>query len=590
MYGNNIYGNVVIGDVYSSRRKSYSDFLSKISRTPVSLVIITLDFCSNVFGQAPCTATGTPCYNTFPTCKDKIHYSKTTRDYKITSADAPLPFKAGERPYIKDMKHLPTEIKDNLTINARVTINIYDEPDTDIGIDPYVSQRSSIQGTYWKKLLARNPNYKSRTVKIYEGFRGLIEAGFQQKFIGAIDNITSGKSGEVKIECVDLLKAIANIEVPPKLDIKLLNNIDDTQTEMTLTSVVGLDAPGYIRIGDEIIYYTTKNETTNVLSGCTRGYFATTSKEHKAKDKVQKVRYYPPANPFDILKEMLLTDAGISSLYVDTAAFDFFRDWPGGEVNFSAIISEPTKLDKLYFEIVDLIDCKSWVAEDLKITIKRNIPNEPDRQYTYLTDESNIINNSASVDLNEKSRITRVLLYWDKSTLGKIDEIKEYNRLDIAVDADAEHANEYNEVIEKKFFCRWLRSGYIQEETMAGFIKLFVMRQVRRYRDAMPIITLDIELKDSDIKTGDFVKISTDEMLAIDGKPLDKAIFQVSKRDFKGHKINLKVLKFPSRKVCLFAPAGTPDYTSATEAQKEYGFFSGANGKMSNEDDGYYFY
>lgn len=568
---------------------SYQDELAAISRTPVTLVIITLDYCARIFGTSPCTATGTPCYNTFPTCKDKTNYNKTTKDYKFTSADAPLPFKTGERPYLSKVTYLPTEIKDNLTINARASVEMYDEPDTDIGIDPYVSQRSSIQGTFWKKLLTRNPNYKGREVKIYEGFLGLAEADFQQKWIGVIENITLGKD-TVKIEIKDLLKKLSDIEVPPKLDIKLVTDIDAAITTITLTTVSGLDAPGYIRIGDEIIYYTTKNETTNQISGCTRGYFSTTAAEHNANDKVQKVRYYAPANPFDILKEMLLTDAEIGASYVDSTAFDYWRDWPGGEVNFSAIVSEPTKLDKLYFEIVDLIDCKSWVAEDLKITIRRNIPNEPGRSYHNLTDEANIIHDSASVDLNEKSRITRVLLYWDKTTLGKVDEVMEYSRIDIAVDADAESANEYNEVIEKKFFCRWLRSGYIQEETLARFIKVFIMRQVRRYRDAMPIITLDLEMKDSDIKTGDFAKISTDELLMTDGNPLDKAIFQIIKRDFKGQKINLKVLKFPSRKVALFAPSGTPAYTSATEAQKEYAFFTGADGKMSNQDDGYYFY
>lgn len=567
---------------------TYSSELAAISRTPVTLMVMTLDFCAETFGSAPCTATGDKCYNTYPTCKDKTNFNRTTKDYKFVSADAPLPFKTGERPYITSITHLPTEIKDSLTVNARVVVELADEPDTDIGIDPYVSTRSSVQGTFWKKLLARNPNFKGRTAKAYEGFLGLSEGAYEQKFVGMIDNIKLSK-GKVRIEIADLLTSLSDIEMPPKLDIKLIEDITDSQVEITLTTVTGLDSPsGYVRINDEIIYYTAVNDVTNVISGITREYFSTTKAEHSENDKVQKVRYYAPANPFNILKEMLLTDADIASGYVDSTNFDYWRDWPGGEVNFSAIVSEPTKLSKLYFEIVDLIDCKSWVGEDLKITIRRNIPNEPGRSYTHLSDEANIVENSASVDLNPKSRISRVLLYWDKSTIGDMAKIESYGRLDITVEADAESDNEYAEVMEKKFFCRWLRSGYVAEEDMAQFIENFSARQVWRQRDAMPLMALYTELKDSDIKTGEYVRLSTDELLQEDGNPLDRAIFQIVKRDPKKHKVSIRVLKITPARIGFIAPDATPDYASASEADKEYGFITDNDGLMADGTQGYH--
>lgn len=565
---------------------SYAANLTSISRTPVTLVIITLDYCGRQFGVSPCLATGAPCYNTFPTCKFKTAYLKQSKDYKFTSSDA-LPFKEGERPYLKDIKYLPTEIKENLTVNSRVTTEFHDEPDTDVGIDPYVFQRASVQGTFFKKLLARNTNYKGRQIRVLEGFLGIAESEFQQKWIGVIENITIGKD-TVKIESVDLLKSLANIDIPPRLDIKNLNDIDAAMTSITLTTVVGLDSPaGYIRLKDEIIFYTAVDTLTNVISGCMRGFFSTIASAHKANDKVQKVRYYPPANPFNILKEMLLTDAALSSTHVDSTVFDYWRDWPGGEVNFSAIVSEPVKLDKIYFEVVDLLDCKSWIGEDLKITIRRNIPNEPDRPYFLITDETNIIHDSARVDLNEKSRLTRILLYWDKTTLGKIDEVKEYSRLDIAIDADAESAMEYGEAIEKKIFCRWLRSGYMQEEPMTTFIKNTITRQLFRQRNAQPIITIDVELKDSDIKTGSYCRVTTDEVMNANGAALDSEIFQVVRRDFKGSKINIRILKLPIEKWAFISPNDTPAYDIASDVQREYGFITDNNG-LINDRSGYY--
>lgn len=564
---------------------SYADELNKISRTPITLMVMTLDLCGRVFGVSPCLATGEPCYNTYPTCKYKTAYLKQTKDYKFTSANASLPFKTGERPYIKSVQYLPTEIKDNLTVSSRVQIELHDEPDTDIGIDPYVSQRSSIQGTFFKKLIARNLNYKGRYVKLYEGFSGLAEAEYQQRFIGIIDNITLSR-GFIKIEVKDILKKLSDIEVPLKLNLKLAAAMSDTQTTVTLNSVSGLDSPsGYIRIDDEIMYYTGISGV--VLTGCSRGYFSTTASSHSANTKVQKTRYYAPQNPFDLLKEILQTDGGIDVSYIDTTQFDYWRDYPDLEPNFSAIISEPVKLDKLYFELIDILDCKSWVAEDLKITIRRNMPNKPGRGYTELSDSSNIIHNSGSVDLNQKSQITKASVMWNMKTIGKIDEFNNFERIDVAIDVDAEGENEYNESLEKKFFVRWFSTRYLQEETAMQYAKNFSSRQVYRQRDAQPIISFELELKDSDMKTGDYIKLTTDEILEKQGNNLNKAIFQVIKRDFKGHKITLSALRILPRRFGFIGENTLPDWDSANDNDKEYGFVTDNLGKMPDLVTGY---
>lgn len=571
---------------------TYAAEKAAISRTPITKVELDLDYCQNTFGTAPCTATGTPrCYNTFPTCKDKPHFTRGTKTYKLTSADAPLPFGSGERPYLKAVKYLPCEIKDSLTVNARITCEFHDEPDNDVGIDPYVTTRTSfpnIPGTFWRKLLARNPNYKGRQVRVYEGFAGVPEGEYVQMWVGTIDNIT--RSGDsVKVEVIDLLKNLDKIEIPPKLDIKLIANIDVSNTSMTLNTVEGLADSGYVRIGDEIIKYDTRNVGQNALQACTRGYFDTTAAAHNNNSKVQPVRYYPPANPFDILKEMLLTDAEIAAGYVDSTTFDAVRDWPGGEIQFTAIISEPTKLGKLYFEIVDLLDCKSWVAENLKVTIARNLPNDPERTYLTLSDEQSIIDNSGSIDLNDKSRITRLLLYWDKSTLGKIDDVNEYNRLDIALDADAEGVNEYNETIEKKQFCRWIRSGLIQEEVLAEYILVTLARQLFRQRDARPLVAVDVELKDSGLLTGAFVRMDSDEMVNTDGTALAGQGFQIVKREMKGNKVSLKLAALPPERLGFIAPDTAADYDAATAVEKEYAYITDDTGLIDGAP-GYYIY
>ena len=158
------------------------------------------------------------------------------------------------------------------------------------------------------------------------------------------------------------------------------------------------------------------------------------------------------------------------------------------------MLSEPENLDKLFFEITDLLDAKAWVGEDLRITIRRNVQNAPGRAYYRMTDGANIVDNSASVDFNEKSRLTRMLIYWHKSVLGKKDDPAAFDRLDIAVDADAEAS--YGDVVEKKVFCRWIDPITNEEDSAETYVKNLGMRQVRRSRDAQPLIALSLSLRD----------------------------------------------------------------------------------------------
>jgi len=55
-------------------------------RIPVTVCELTLDFCANTYGVAPCTASGavgTECYNTYETCQDIPNYIKTTKTYRF---------------------------------------------------------------------------------------------------------------------------------------------------------------------------------------------------------------------------------------------------------------------------------------------------------------------------------------------------------------------------------------------------------------------------------------------------------------------------------------------------------------------------
>ena len=569
---------------------TYAASLAAVTRTPVTLVILTMDWCARTFGTSPCLATGEQCYNTFPTCTYKTAFSKTTREYKFTSVNAPLPFKTGERPYLSGVDYLPTEIKTTLTVTGRFSMTFLDEPDTDVYIDPYRATRVSTVylTSFWKKFLARNPNYRGRTVEIYEGFLGLAEADFVLKAKGTLESISISR-GTIKMEAVDLLKSLSDISVPPKLDIKVVADFLAAGAQCTVTDTTGLDSPaGYLLIDKEIMSYSGLDSVTHVLSGLTRGLFGTTAADHAAKTKVQKARYFALAKGFDILLDLLTVDGGITASFIDSTAFTYWEDWPGEDIQFTAIIVEPTSLDKLYFEMIELMDCKSWVNEDNKITIRRNIPNAPDRVYGEIGDDYHIVDKSTDADLNEGSRLTRVSLYSDKSALGKLTDAQEYARIDVAIDADAESANEYNDVKEKSIYTRWLSSDTpIVEEDYAQYVKNLVSRILLRHRDSQRIINLSTEIKDLDLKTGDYIRISTDEFLNIDGSPLADHPCEVVKREMDGNKVKFKTMLLPPERVGFIADDATPAYDTASDAEKEYGFITDDDG-LINGYKGYY--
>lgn len=565
---------------------SYDVERTAISHTPVTLVVMTLDWCTRTFGSAPCTGTGSPCYNTYTTCKDRVNYARGTKDYKFTSSRAPIPFFAGERPYVRDVDWLPTEIKRSIAVTGRVTIKFIDEPDTDIGIDPYVAVRPSVQGTFWKKFIARNKNYGGRPISIYHGFLGLTEADFVLRWTGVIESIQIADA-EVKLTAVDYLRKLADVYVPPKLDIKLVVDLGSSQTLATVSSTDNLDASGYILIDEEIIAYTSKNDETHVLSGCERGMFGTSPANHSKDTKVQKVRYFSPDLGFTHLQTLLTTDAGLSASVLDADAWSLWADWPGDDILFSAVLTEPRKLDDVFFELVDIMDCKCWVNESGKITIRRNIPNAPDRSYKSLPADTAVIAGSQSVKLNDDERVTRVIIYSDHRLLTETGEAKNYGRVDIAIDADAESAAEYGDVKAKTIYSSWVRSGYIQEETFAIHMKNLASRILMRKRDVMPTVQVKTTLKEANIVTGDYTLFSSGCIENADGTDITAWPAEVVKRDEIDNAIQYTLELMRQEKVGFIADDSCPDFDAASDADKEYGYITD-NAGLINGAPGYY--
>lgn len=146
---------------------SFEEELSRISRQPAWVLVLYPDYCANEFGVSPCAASGTPCYFTYPTCKDKTHYARGSKQYRFCG-------KAGlwlkdVLPYIKSIQYNSMELdpRNFKTTRADLTVSLHD--DAPLGLANPDKQSSNLEtaGSFWKNWLARNPNYFRRRAELY---------------------------------------------------------------------------------------------------------------------------------------------------------------------------------------------------------------------------------------------------------------------------------------------------------------------------------------------------------------------------------------------------------------------------------------
>lgn len=574
---------------------TYAEAASQISRKPVTKVVITGSRCSLTYGVSPCTATGSAgseCYNSWATCQDLVNYDVEDYDISFSSINAAALPQA--RPYISSVSQLPTKLGEKLTARARVKIVMIDEPSDDIGVDPYVANRSSTQGEYWKKFTARNPNYEGWEVKVYQGFTGVSE--FKQRWKGNLDNIKNSK-GSVTLEAVDTLAIIEKVSIPEKIDSELLTTITDSQTTIVLTTVlkadgVQIDSSGYVQIDDELVSYSSVTPAANQLNGCVRGVFSTTAVAHDEGARTSLVKYYAPENPFVIMKN-IWDEAGGS--YVDDfnlTKWTNWQSWPKEDEDFSAIVleSDSVTASDLFWEIANLLDVHVWQDEDQKISVMRKISNMPGREYTALTDTANIIDKSTTSDYNSKSRKTRVTTYWGKKSIGEDDKPASFDRVSLIVDVDAESEEGYDGEKPETIFSRWVSTRYIQEETIIRYVSAIIRRRLFIRRDARAITKASIDPKDESLLTGDSVTLISSELVDIHGNPRANNNYIIS-RQKKGGKIALELKELPRKRICFIAPSGHPDYSDSTDAEREYGYICNSNGDMPSDlSPGYHIY
>ena len=229
------------------------------------------------------------------------------------------------------------------------------------------------------------------------------------------------------------------------------------------------------------------------------------------------------------------------------------------------------------------------------IVFNRRLPNQPGtgpqaaRPYTQLSDLGNIVRDSGTVDLNDDDRITRIFCHWDFNAIGDLDDATDFQRLDIMLDADVESATWYGEIVEKVIRSRWLHTGltgtYTEQRDYDRAVRNWLQRMLWFRKHALPFVSFTLELKDSDVETGNFVLIDTDELLDRNGTSLAGRRAQVMKRERRGNLVQLKVRLLPDQKLAFIAPNSAPVWASADTDDKESAYISDSSPNEGRMDD-----
>lgn len=585
---------------------TYAQEIVKSGRRYIRLLEIDIPICANVWSVLPCTASGSPgdeCFQSFRTCQDTPNFNASTKTFRFCEDTADIPLELDCIPSI-----IPNAIAQDPTIldpaktlgvRAKLTVTFRDHPYHDRNIDPYVANRPydpMEQGTFWGKLLARVPNYEQRPVRLIEGFiddDGVFHQGPIQHYV--VEKINGpDSSGKVQLVAKDILKIAEDRrrKLPPASEGKLQSAINSTQTSFSLGLGEGaayipsvsnpsiLPAQGVIRrdvirIDRELLVFTIAGDVITAA----RGQFGTQAVDHSADATVQHCVAYEDVNVVDIAYDILTnTDygAGINPSFIDTA------DWLAEQSiwltlnNYSRVISKSEGVTRLLSELSEQALIGIWWDErEQKIPLRSMSPPLDIASIPVITDDASIRKDSFKSERLTNERITQIWLFnelGDPTTDPKKQE--SYEQVQIGIDVESESENGFGDKRERIILGTWLND-------VANAVKNDVTsKTINKFKETPVKVKFELDYKESDIWTGSTIFLETSQLQEPDGskrrlimlinkaKPIDGTYIEYEATTAFDYQVNW----------ARWAPAGIPDYNSASQEQREtYGFWADEN-------------
>jgi hypothetical protein len=548
---------------------AYADQAQKYGKQAVQIVELYLDFCENVYGVAPCTAslgtTGTQkCFNTCATCQDRANLNVSPRPYRFSTVRVDGIQQLGDPPTfptLLSVKTAPTVLQPGkgLGIRSSLGITIADHPWTDVGIDPYQGTRgydADGKGTFWGKFITRNRYYENRRIDVLTGFLsddGTYDAANFKRRTYIITKISGpDPKGVVSLEAKDPLRLADGEKAkwPQATQATLATAVTSTTTTIDIDdpelSVTTWWNAGqrYIRCEDEIMLASaiaglgTDSPSLTVDRGNMPARYDFSQNVPYAHDvgaSMQPCHFFDDAPVYDIVYYLLHDVAGIDAAYLPVAEWQANIEDEGFQyLHFTCLLTEPVDVKTLLDELSQHTVLIWWDERSSEVQLKglrfRQLIG------AQFNDDNAIIAESTAVTEDTASLLTQNWLYFDLQwPLANMTLLRSYRVVDVRANLQKETAEEYAKPAIRTTRSRWLSRADAGVAMEIGFTML------KQYQDVRKAVSWTMDPKDDTFWVGDTVGLASKYVQDFYGDPLPKNVLITQvEEDFRNGGYHLK--------------------------------------------------
>jgi hypothetical protein len=569
---------------------TWADHAQRMQRTPLTVVEVDLDWIDDG-GITATNPDGSLCYRT-PATTAQGSPTVTTRTRRWQTAGVRALPELGAIPCVERVAISAEQLKigDGLGSFGQVSVTVADFVDNDARAeDPFATDasRSGLDlsaSTYLTKLLARNPWWANRSLRIIEGWAtdGVWHPDDTTVHHFVVRDVQGPSNGKITITAVGPLQLLNldEAEAPKPSAGGLLADITDSATSATIHDpVIAGDyaASGLLRCGDEVMGYARSGQALTL----TRAQLGTVAEAHSADDTLQVVMSYAAAPLTDIVADLLMNHGGVPAGRIDFAGWAVEQSRWLSLYRLSGHISAPSKIIDLVRELLEASGSVLW-WDDLAGLLRLRAIRPALRPVTTWTDAFHLLAPPVLATV-AADRVSRCDVAIDLRSADRDPGNASSYRVRVIGVPLGEEATEHGSSKVRLIASRWISADQTSLAVRASWLT------TSQLRDGRKTIGVEVSAKDAWAQMGDTVAVSSRDLIDRTGAPsLVRGVVVRREAVAAGSRYRylLERLALSGQRFIYLTDTGLPEYDDATDEERDPGWFlAGSGGAAFGPDD-----